>query len=300
MNQAKPVPVIFGEVLFDIFPGGSRVLGGAPFNVAWHLRGFGLKPLMISAVGKDDLGREILDRMTAWNMDTAGIQVDPEHPTGIVQVSLDHGEPSYDVVRDRAWDFIQPGPALEATGSGGVAMLYHGSLAARNQGTALSLETLKQKRKTPVFVDVNLRPPYWDRGLIDSLLTGASWIKLNQSELDLLADPSPGDLAAGFLKARGAEWIITTRGEQGASLTSAGFGTLEQEPPLVNKLVDTVGAGDAFSSLVIYGLMKGWSPAVILKRAVEFAADICAIQGATTNDRDIYRKRMEEWKLENP
>ena len=88
MHRTHSRPVIFGEVLFDHFPDGSRVLGGAPFNVAWHLRGFGANPLVISAVGGDSEGREVLERMTSWDLATDGIQTDEEHPTGRVTASI--------------------------------------------------------------------------------------------------------------------------------------------------------------------------------------------------------------------
>jgi len=175
----KTVPVIFGEVLFDIFPDGNQILGGAPFNVAWHLQGFGAQPLMISAVGDDDLGRDILGRMSHWGMETSGIQVDIEHPTGIVKVIMNQGDPSYDVVQDSAWDFIQSGPALEAIESQSVSMLYHGSLAARSHTSRQTLASIRKMEIAPVFIDVNLRPPYWKQGQLEELLAGASWIKLN-------------------------------------------------------------------------------------------------------------------------
>lgn len=298
MHEKKPGPVVFGEVLFDIFPGGNQVLGGAPFNVAWHLQGFGARPLMISAVGDDDLGSSILQRMQAWGMDTSGIQVDREHPTGRVMVSMDNGDPSYEIVRDSAWDFINPQAALSAMESRPVSMLYHGSLAARSPASRTALESLRNQTETPVFIDVNLRPPDWNHELIDSLLSGTTWIKLNRSELaEVGGDGSSPERAAQELLVRfGAQWVITTMGEKGAAITAASFETLEQPPPAIEDLVDTVGAGDAFSALVIHGLSSGWSPEVILERAAEFAADICRIQGATSYNPELYAQRLKEWE----
>ncbi len=87
------IPVIFGEVLFDRFPDGNSVLGGAPFNVAWHLQAFGARPLLISSVGDDELGAEIRQTMQDWGMDDSGLQTDAAHPTGTVEVSFNAGEP---------------------------------------------------------------------------------------------------------------------------------------------------------------------------------------------------------------
>lgn len=102
----KPQTVIFGEVLFDCFPDGKRVLGGAPFNVAWHCQAFGMKPLLISRVGNDTPGEEIQQAMADWGMTTAGLQLDLQHPSGVVDVQFVEGEPVYSIVENSAWDFI--------------------------------------------------------------------------------------------------------------------------------------------------------------------------------------------------
>ncbi|MGD8910729.1 MAG: PfkB family carbohydrate kinase, partial [Chromatiales bacterium] len=115
---------VFGEVLFDCFPGGEKILGGAPFNVAWNLCAFGQRPWFVSRVGEDDEGRTIRQAMASWGMDTGGVQSDPQHATGQVQVSLDQGEPSYDIVDAVAYDFIEAGELDPQP----CRMLYHGSL----------------------------------------------------------------------------------------------------------------------------------------------------------------------------
>ena len=100
-----PVYVV-GEVVFDLFPGGGRVLGGAPFNVAWHLQAFGNRPQLISRVGDDEPGREVLQAMQAWGMSIAGVQIDHEHPTGQVAVELVDHEPRYQIVPDCSYNFV--------------------------------------------------------------------------------------------------------------------------------------------------------------------------------------------------
>lgn len=105
-------PLIFGEVLFDRFPDGSVVLGGAPFNVAWHLQAFGLAPLVISRVGRDALGGAVVAAMTGWGMDRRGVQFDATHPTGTVEVAFQAGEPHYAIVDRVAYDIIAAGDAF--------------------------------------------------------------------------------------------------------------------------------------------------------------------------------------------
>jgi len=110
MNDASHgVPVIFGEVLFDCFPDGNSVLGGAPFNVAWHLQAFGLSPVVITSIGDDELGTKVKSAMMDWNMNTAGLQLDPLHPTGSVDIEFKDGEPRYTIVEHRAYDYIDAG-----------------------------------------------------------------------------------------------------------------------------------------------------------------------------------------------
>ena len=96
-------PVIFGEVLYDCFPDGTMVLGGAPFNVAWHLQAFGCTPVFVSSVGTDAAGEKIIKAMDNWGMGTQWIERDPLHPTGRVNVTFVSNEPTYDIVRDSAW-----------------------------------------------------------------------------------------------------------------------------------------------------------------------------------------------------
>ncbi|WP_438970712.1 PfkB family carbohydrate kinase, partial [Methylophaga sp.] len=128
MNQTPQV-TIFGEALFDCFPDGQSVLGGAPFNVAWHLQALGNQPKFISRVGNDTLGDTILAEMKNWQMDVGLVQQDLQHPTGRVNITFTDNEPSYDIQTDSAWDFIADSLVTTPPESG---LFYHGSLAARS------------------------------------------------------------------------------------------------------------------------------------------------------------------------
>jgi len=159
-------PVVFGEVLFDCFPDGEVVLGGAAFNVAWHLQGFKNSPLMISSVGKDAHGDKVREIMQAWGMDVSAMQISDKYPTGQVVVHLQDGQPSYDIVTDQAYDHITEQAALGAMGDQQVALLYHGSLALRDKESRATLDALlavnSGKPTPPIFLDLNLRDPWWD------------------------------------------------------------------------------------------------------------------------------------------
>ncbi|MCB1761160.1 MAG: carbohydrate kinase [Gammaproteobacteria bacterium] len=285
-------PVIFGEVLFDRFPDGHAVLGGAPFNVAWHLQAFGQSPLLVSRVGDDPLGREIRNAMVDWGMTTAGLQLDSAHATGTVEVSFSAGEPHYDIVDNRAYDFID---ATALPPMREIALLYHGSLALRGAHNRRSLSHLLAQTAAPRFVDVNLRPPWWQAGRIAELISGASWLKLNSDELALLA-PSRDNPVDDLRHDYDLQGILLTRGEQGADLV-LGEERLTVAPELNESLIDTVGAGDAFTSVFLLGLLNGWPHQTTLQRAQSFASAIVGVRGATVSDREFYRCFSARWGI---
>ncbi len=280
-------PLIFGEVLFDHFPDGSRVLGGAPFNVAWHLQAFGLEPLFISRVGTDAEGDEIRNAMQVWGMDTTGLQIDPDHATGRVEVSFADGEPHYEIVKPCAWDFIA---AEELPDISGVGLLYHGSLALRHGVSAAALAALQQRSAAPLFVDINLRPPWWDAKSARAMLRRARWLKLNEHELAQIE----GNTRAETLLDGNTALIALTRGEEGATLIASGeHHTIHPQSDL--PFIDAVGAGDAFCSVLLTGVLRNWPLSVTLTRAQEFASAVVGIRGATSRDRSFYQLFTGQW-----
>jgi len=299
MTQQVPRPLVFGEVLYDCFPDGSEVLGGAPFNVAWHLQGFGLAPLFVSRIGNDALGARILKAMSEWGMDTRGVQQDPDHPTGRVVVSFDAGEPSYEIVPEQAYDFIAGDQVQALLGAGHYQPLYHGSLAARHSTARAALDGLRAIG-IPAFVDINLRDPWWRRPWLEDALHQAQWAKLNEHELRILAERHQGDgvdvkaLGEAFRHDCGLQMLVVTRGAAGALILADGK-SAQAAPAAVGEVVDTVGAGDAFSAVSIFGLSRGWSLQQLGDRAVEFAAEVCRMRGATGRDRDLYQRYLRKW-----
>lgn len=298
-------PLIFGEILFDAFPDGSAVLGGAPFNVAWHLQGFGLHPLLVTRVGRDVPGERVLDTMRAWGMDTTGVQQDEDHPTGAVTVALSGGEPTYEIIPDQAWDHIAALPVLAAAHDRDIALIYHGTLALRGSKSREALRGLRELIAAPVCIDVNLRSPWWGRGIVAGLLRCAGWVKMNDTELaTLIGEPLVDALdleCAGVVLRRhhAIDTLIVTRGADGALVIDAD-GIVHGGPAPVEALVDTVGAGDAFSAVALLGRIEGWPAAVTLARALRFASDVCAMRGATAPDRALYTYHLERWKNDEP
>lgn len=292
-HNQKPRPIIYGEVLFDCFPDGHSVLGGAPFNVAWHLHGLGLQPQLLSSVGDDARGKTVLQTMAEWGMDTTGVQVNAQYPTGQVAVSLDQGQPSYDIVTAQAYDHIHAEQVLAQAADTAPALIYHGSLALREAASRHTLVALLQATASPVFVDLNLRAPWWQASLIDDILQRASWLKLNDEELcqitgnSLSADADLPAYARELLQQYGLHRVVVTRGEHGAFIVSQD-GVIEGNPVPVARLVDTVGAGDAFSAVIIAGLLLDWPLQLTLDRALAFASAVCQQRGATAQDATLY------------
>lgn len=290
-NNDHLKPVIFGEVLFDCFPGGEAVLGGAPFNVAWHLQALGDAPCFISRVGKDDHGARIREAMRGWGMDDSGVQQDPAYATGQVMVDFDDGEPHYDIRADVAYDFIDTEQLPQFDHPG---LLYHGTLALRNPVSRRALDALAAKGEFSVFLDVNLRPPWWNATNVRDYLQRARWAKLNHHELALLTD-NESDVQQQAERLRQdcqLELLVVTHGSKGAQVYGDGGVLAQVVPAAANRVVDTVGAGDAFTSVLLHGLLQDWPLQQSLDAAQAFASAVVGIRGAVPADKEFYRQHL--------
>lgn len=294
--MSKNPIAIFGEALFDRFPDGRQILGGAPFNVAWHLQAFKQSPCFISRVGRDASGVNIKQAMLDWGMSVEQVAEDSDYPTGAVQIALHNGEPSYEILADQAYDFIDAGQLANLQD---YSVVYHGTLALRGS-SALALRNLTERHRGKVFVDVNLREPWWSKDTTDQWLAGADWVKLNHEELARLA-PAQDTLQAAmhlFLERYRLETLVVTCGEQGAlALTESGeFIEVKPESNLV--VTDTVGAGDAFASVLLLGMHLNWPLQLTMARAQTFASAMVMQQGATVRDAGFYRPFIDAWRLD--
>ncbi|MEA5533585.1 carbohydrate kinase [Crocosphaera sp. XPORK-15E] len=293
MNQTI---IIFGEVLFDCFPDGNNVLGGAPFNVAWHLQAFGISPLFISRVGNDSYGESIKKAMKDWGMNLDYLQTDSHNSTGIVSVNLIDNEPHYDIVESSAYDFIEFSNIPDLPQN---SILYHGTLARRNTNSAITLEQIKKSISPSIFFDVNLRSPYWDLNTIESLLKNTSWLKLNEEELSLIVphESNINNRINYLFSVFPLNQIILTQGKAGATLFTSDNINQHISPSQTTTIVDTVGAGDAFCSVLLLGILKNWDVSTTLTRAQQFASAIVGIQGATSDDRSFYQGFLKQWEI---
>ncbi|MDQ3698541.1 MAG: carbohydrate kinase [Gemmatimonadota bacterium] len=258
----------FGEVLWDALPTGL-FLGGAPFNVACHLRAAGVPVTMVSRVGADHLGEEVLRRVARYGVGTDLVQVDPALPTGLVRVTVDDaGNAEFEIVEPAAWDAIAASDALLRRAAGARAIVY-GSLAQRNAVSRGTIERLWETEALKVF-DVNLRPPHDDREIVRRSLRRADVVKVNDEEMRRLAawfDLGGGqrDTAAALTEAFACHTVCITRGRDGAALWRDGRWT--EHPGFEVEVRDTVGAGDAFLAVLLAGLLTGIDDRALLHHA---------------------------------
>lgn len=294
---------LFGEILADVFPDGA-VLGGAPFNVARHLAAFGLAPVLVSRVGDDALGGQVLEMMSRNGMATLGVQIDPLLPTGRVQVHMQNSGHRFEILPMQAYDFIDAATACDAVRSADPSLVYFGTLCQRHDVSRQTLQTVFRNTPAPRFLDINLRAPWYEDGTIEFSLRHAHFLKLNTEELEIVSEASRihavsvQDRAGKLMRKFGTSHLIVTCGEDGAwQMDEHGEMQSVQDKKKRLHIVDTVGAGDGFSAVCILGMMRRWPVAVALRRADAFAGAICGIRGAIPDREDFYQPFFKEWNL---
>lgn len=290
---------LFGEVLADVFPDRS-VLGGAPYNVARHLQVFGQHPVLVTRIGNDVLRDEFLAEMTRLRMDDLGVQVDVNRPTGQVIVDIDERGHHFEIMPDQAYDHIHAGVTHLITMKIQPNMVYFGTLAQRSLESRLALDVFLSETKSPRFLDLNLRKPWYDKHIIRRSLLRADIVKVNEEELLLVADllKIPGTLGRGhglgLIERFNLNYLLVTCGADGAwMLAKDGTETHAPGQKLHGNFVDTVGAGDGFSAICMLGLLANWPAELMLNRANAFAAALCCVRGAVPDNLDFYRPFFE-------
>ncbi|HUZ61341.1 MAG TPA: carbohydrate kinase [Hanamia sp.] len=273
--------VCFGEVLWDILPSGA-VPGGAPMNVAYHLHKQNLDPAIITSVGNDKKGKELFDIFSGYGICTNFFQIDDQHETGKVYGKQNENKDMvYDIVKPVAWDYIKWENDFQDLVSHAEYFVF-GSLAARSLQSKNTLLQLLECAKIKAL-DINLRPPHFNREIIEELLSKANFLKLNQEELELISGwfskyTDLNDRAKLIRDKFHIQNMVVTRGGAGAVLFYNGK-EFTHNGYKVN-VVDTVGSGDAFLSGLIGKLMTHADPAKALDFASRLGAFIATKKGA--------------------
>ena len=239
-------------------------------------------------------------------MATSFLNINAHLPTGSVNITLDNGEPSYEIRDQCAYDEISLTHPIDTEHPDG-AVLYHGTLALRYNPNRAVLAELAKNRKVRRFVDVNLRDPWWNSHYILETLDYAYFVKLNIHEMQRLleAGGQAGDsdsdwleLSLSFKNRHNIVQLLITRGEEGATLIDSA-GEIHQVAPAGShvEIKDAVGAGDAFAAVMLLGLVNHWEFSVTLDRAQAFASYIVGQRGAISKNQATYRDFRHLWHI---
>ncbi|UCC21954.1 MAG: carbohydrate kinase [Planctomycetota bacterium] len=285
-SERKFIMVGLGEILWDMLPEGKQ-LGGAPANFAYHAQALGGQGVVVSCIGDDDLGKEILGCLDEMKLDSKYVAVDGGHPTGTVTIRLDeNGKPDYIIHENVAWDFIPSSSALLSL-AGETDAVCFGSLCQRSevsQKTVRSFLTATRPDCIRLF-DINIRQSYYNEDVVRTMLKLSNVLKLNDEELVIVAGllgikGSDTNVLSELTKRYELSLIALTKGPEGSRLYT-GSRDCECEAAPIDKIADTVGAGDAFSAAIAIGWLRGDDLDRINAKASRVASFVCSQSGAT-------------------
>jgi fructokinase len=279
------IVVGMGEALWDVLPEGKKI-GGAPANFAYHVSQFGLPGYVVSAVGDDALGKEIVENFTSKGLNQLIAEV--PYPTGTVQVEIDQaGIPQYDIKENVAWDNIPYTDSLEALAKRTKAVCF-GSLAQRNVVSRETinrfLDAMPQSDDSLVVFDVNLRQGFYNKEILCNSMSRCNILKINDEELVTVSRMFgyPGidlqDKCWILLGKYNLKMLILTCGINGSYVFTPGNVSFQPTPKV--EVADTVGAGDSFTAAFISSILKGRSVQEAHSRAVQTSAYVCTRKGA--------------------
>ena len=278
--------VAFGEALWDLLPTGP-VLGGAPLNFAYRVNSLGHRSIIVSRLGKDDLGAKVREQIVNLGMDDTCLQWDDTYPTGTVEVYFDEDKnPDYTIIENVAYDYIQTSADLENIVKNADCLCF-GTLAQRNTVSRRSLLSLLSIFSGKfALLDINLRKNCYSAETLKSSLEQANVLKLNDEELAVLVDllglqgNSVPDRAENLLKHAGLAYCVVTLGESGAFALSH-RGEKIYSPGYQVSLVDPCGSGDGFAAGFIHALLEGGSLNKACRLGNALGAMVAQQEGAT-------------------
>lgn len=285
MKDKKKLVIGIGELLWDVLPTGKK-LGGAPCNFAFHAQQAGCKSSVVSALGNDELGNEILEVLEGLNLDDTFIQKSDDFPTGTVSVELDaNGSPSYTIHENVAWDKIAWDKELKNLATEADAVCF-GTLAQRDEISQQTIWEFLENTKPyclRVF-DINLRQSFYKKETIVKSLELANVLKLNDEELPIVADylgykGTSDENLKKLMNEFQLKLIAYTKGSKGSILFTPTDSSQYNVPKI--SVVDTVGAGDSFTGILIAGLLQNIEIKKIHEKATEVSAFVCTQKGAT-------------------
>jgi len=274
--------VCFGEILWDTFPT-HKVAGGAPLNVSFHANNFGLDTQLISAVGNDKMGEELIKFLTKNKIAKDCISINHSLPTSTVEVKLDkNGNARYDIKKDVAWDALDIDESSINIVSEADVLLF-GSLVCREENNLDVLLQLIEKAQSTLF-DVNFRAPFYQQSIIEQLLHKADIVKMNEEELEEIIgwyniEESRKDQMIFLTKKFNIDTLVMTAGKNGAYCMHDGLLLMQKGFPV--EVLDTVGSGDSFLAALVFKLLNGNSWQECLQFACATGSLVATKSGGT-------------------
>ena len=284
MSEKHLKIVGLGEVLFDVLPTGKQ-LGGAPANFAYISSQLGNHGIVASRVGNDGDGREILEGLESKGVTVSHVQIDEKHATGTVKVSLENGQPSYEIIENVAWDFLESTEDWRDLAKTCDAVCF-GTLAQRNSAARHTIQQFVKSVKTDCLriFDVNLRQNYFSTEILRESLESANVVKLNNEELPKIcgqfeiAGANENERVRNLREKFDLRLVCLTRGANGSLLLTEN--EFNENSGVKIKVTDTIGAGDAFTAALIHGFLRGWNLEEITIFANKVGAFVASQTGA--------------------
>ena len=281
LSMKQPTVICVGETLWDLLPSGEFI-GGAPFNAAAHVARLGAHSVLISRVGNDQRGHDVMRAATQFDIDTTLMQADASYPTGVAHASLDpSGSACYTFPQPAAWDAIEATPAAVTRVARADAVIY-GTLSQRAEPARQAIRQLVAAGRFRVL-DVNLRSPYIDPEVVIWSLARATLAKFNEDECRAISawlgcGAEPEQLRQALMQRNDVNALCITRGPQGALLYWDGL--WYDQPAIPTRVEDTVGAGDAFLAMLVVELLHHEPPQRALLHAARLAGFVASCRGA--------------------
>ncbi|MHB9138443.1 MAG: carbohydrate kinase family protein [Victivallaceae bacterium] len=289
----QPLIVGIGELLWDLMDSG-KVMGGAPANFAYHAAAQGGNGIVVSAVGNDDCGREIVRELTNKGLAADYVFMNEDYPTGTVSVTLHDGSPSYCIHAPSAWDHIRWQPELEKLARQASCVCF-GSLAQRNAVSADAIQRFVAAANPDCLkiFDINLRQSFFSRRIIEMSLLAADILKISSEELPVIREmfllsTDEESAAVQLIKLFDLQAVLLTCGADGSRFYSK-TGAFAVPAVRCGSEIDTVGCGDAFTAAFAAAFLTGRTPRNAMEHASRLAGLVCASRGATPPIPQSYR-----------